>query len=132
MKKLIILSFCLLSIFACQPDDKQETLSITKSEVSGVYNSTQNIKGYTPQTDIFIDTLLSGNGDTLLIGNFHNLGKRIKATLSGTNIKIHNQSISGNNIYGTGIFETKTKFKLDYYFNDGIKNTNYEEIHNKR
>jgi hypothetical protein len=131
MKKItLIISIAFLC--NCQPDKKTDVLTVTKSEVLGVYNSTQNIKGYTPQTDIFIDSLISGNGDTIIIGNFHNLGKRLKAVLSSTSLKIHTQTISGNNIYGTGTFETKTKFKLDYYLNDGITNTNYEEIQNKK
>jgi hypothetical protein len=131
MKKYFVITLVVL-LYNCQPDKKPEILTVNKTEVLGVYNSTQNIKGYTPQTDIFIDSLVSGNGDTVIIGNFHNLGKRLKAVLSGTNLKIYTQTISGNNIYGTGEFETKTKFKLDYYLNDGIKNTNYEEIHNKK
>jgi hypothetical protein len=131
MKKITLIVL-LVFLYNCQPDKKTDILTVNKSEVLGVYNSTQNIKGYTPQTDIFIDSLVSGNGDTIIIGNFHNLGKRLKVVLSGTALKIHTQTISGNNIYGTGEFETKTKFKLDYYLNDGIKNTNYEEIHNKK
>jgi hypothetical protein len=130
MKKYFVITLVVL-LYNCQPDKKPEILTVNKSEALGVYNSTQNIKGYTPQTDIFIDSLVSGIGDTIYIGNFSNLGKRAKAILSGTSIKIPFQTISGNNIYGTGEFETKTKFKLDYYFNDGT-NTNYEEIHNKK
>jgi hypothetical protein len=132
MKKIIIL-FCIsILVIQCQPDKKDEALTFSKSDVVGTYNATQNVKGYTPQTDIFIDSLINGNGDTLIIGNFHNLGKRVKTILSGTNIRIPTQTVSGNNIYGTGEFETTTKFKLDYFFNDGIKNTNYEETHNRK
>jgi hypothetical protein len=130
MKKYLFIPVIIL-FYNCQSDKKTDILTVTKSEVLGVYNSTQNIKGYTPQTDIFIDSLISGTGDTIYIGNFSNLGKRAKAILSGTSIKIPFQTISGNNVYGTGEFETKTKFKLDYYFNDGT-NTNYEETHNKK
>ncbi len=132
MNKYTLLLLMAILFYNCQPDKKDQVLTITKSEVTGTYNAAQNVKGYTPQTDIFIDSLISGNGDTVIIGNFHNLGKRLKVILSGVTIRIPAQTISGNNIYGTGEFETKTKFKLDYYFNDGIKNTNYEEIHNKK
>ncbi len=126
---VILLTFVLC---CCQPDDKKDVLTISKTEIVGVYNTTQNVKGYTPQTDIFIDSLLSGSGDTIIIGNFHNLGKRLKAILSGNSIRIFTQTISGNNIYGSGEFENKTKFKLDYFLNDGIKNTNFEEIQNRK
>ncbi|GAB4292995.1 MAG: hypothetical protein Kow0068_18150 [Marinilabiliales bacterium] len=131
MKKQLIfrgltLSIILIFLVSCQPDENDDNLNDdVRDNLVKTWQCDENSQIYSKSTmtiytvDIQKD---DSSQDDILIYNFYNLGNEyyVKASLSGSELKIIQQEISGHTVNGTGIITNNFK-RIDwqYYVDDG-------------
>ena len=124
-KKIFIIAALFMAVLsACTDTETASPTGDDRDLFTGTLNCTENSTLYGAGS-YTVNISKIGNLDSIEIKNFYQLGNNTKTTalISGNSITIPNQSVTGINVYGTGIL-SNSKVNLTYYAIDGsLKDT---------
>ena len=120
----LVFIFVVVSFVSCT-DETALSSGDSRDKFAGTWTCTEKSK-------IFLNSVYTvnispiGDGDSVSIRNFYNLGNNFSGTgiVGGNAITIPFQSIDGATFQGSGLLINASKFELDYFTNDaGVKDT---------
>ncbi len=127
----MVLMLSMFVFYSCKKDDVTQPIVFTRDDYIGSWNGTE-APAAKNQYFICVISADPNVSTNVNMNKFANIAGNTYAVVTGANITIPRQTLSGNIIEGWGSMQNKSYITFHYYVNNGTDSVVYNTTFNKQ